>query len=289
MKYCPHCDMPFPSEASACPDCGLAPVIRNGLHHYSPEMATSGSGFRPEYFDELAGLEAANFWFRARNDLIIDAIKKHFPLRRNFLEIGCGTGFVLSGIGRAFPGIALSGSELFTQGLYHASRRLPQAQLMQMDARRIPYHEEFDIIGAFDVIEHIEEDTTVLNAIHRALVPGGAAIFTVPQHPWLWSYSDEYACHVRRYKRGELEEKLQAAGMDVVFSTSFVSLLLPLLAVSRLRNKNSIDQDATSELKLPPTANSALYSIMQFERELIRRGVRFPFGGTRLVCSVKCS
>lgn len=288
MKHCLRCDIPFASEASACPACGLAPVIKDGLSQHSPEMATSGSGFRPEYFDELAGLEAANFWFRVRNDLIVDAIKKHFRLRRNFLEIGCGTGFVLSGIGRAFPNMALFGSELFTQGLHHASKRLPQAELMQMDARKIPYHQEFDIIGAFDVIEHIEEDADVLTAIHRALVPGGAAIFTVPQHPWLWSRSDEYACHIRRYKHGELEKKLQAAGMEVTFSTSFVSLLLPVLAISRLRNQNSVTgQDAASELKLPSVVNAILYFIMQCERQLIRMGVRFPLGGTRLVCAVK--
>jgi SAM-dependent methyltransferase len=266
----------------------MAPEVCDGLTRHAPEMAQSGNGFRPEYFSELAKLEARNFWFRGRNNLIIDAINRCFPDPQNFLEVGCGTGFVLSGISRSFPRLKLYGSELFVEGLSHAALRLPQAHLMQMDARRIPYSEEFDLIGAFDVLEHIEEDDAVLAAIQRALVPGGGVIVTVPQHPWLWSQSDDYACHVRRYRRGELEEKMARAGMKVVFSTSFVSLLFPLLVVARFGTRHADpNRDPGAELKLGAATNSILYAVMQLERQLIRFGFRFPFGGTRLVCAVK--
>ncbi len=251
-------------------------------------MASSGEGFRPEYFDELARLESRNFWFRARSQLVIDAIGRYFPRCRNFLEIGCGTGYVLMGVGQAFPGMTLSGSELFVEGLTYAARRVPNAELMQMDARQIPYREEFDLIGAFDVIEHIEDHVAVLKAIHAALVPGGGVIITVPQHPWLWSRSDDYACHVRRYERGQMERLLEQAGMRVVFSSSFVTILLPLLAMSRLSSRTRDNGgDPAGELKLPAIANACLYGVMQVERLLIRLGVRFPFGGTRLVCAEK--
>jgi SAM-dependent methyltransferase len=287
MKYCLACATPFAATASACPSCGMAPEVKDGFPHHAPGMAVDGSGFRPEYFAELARLEASNFWFRARNNLIVDVLVKHRLLRRNFLEIGCGTGFVLSGIARAFPGIALSGSELFAEGLKHSAERLPGANLMQMDARTIPYQDEFDAIGAFDVIEHIEEDTAVIAAMKRALVPGGGALFTVPQHPWLWSDLDEHACHVRRYRRGELEGKLRDAGMKVIFSTSFVTLLMPLLAASRFRMRKSAEQAATAQLNPPAAINATLDFIMRCERQLIRMGIRFPFGGTRLVLAVK--
>ncbi|MEJ7745175.1 MAG: class I SAM-dependent methyltransferase [Luteimonas sp.] len=252
-------------------------------------MALSGVGFRPEYFDELAELEARNFWFRGRNNLVIDTIRRFFPAPRNFLEVGCGTGFVLSGIARAFPRTQLSGSELFLEGLVHAAQRLPEAHLMQMDARRIPYTAEFDLVGAFDVIEHIEDDDIVLLAINEALVPGGGVVLTVPQHPWLWSHSDDYACHVRRYRRGELEEKLARADFNVVYSTSFVTLLFPLLALSRLSSRQAAgpNHDPSAELKLGRITNAILYAVVQVERQLIRLGVRFPFGGTRLVFAVK--
>ena len=80
-----------------------------------------------------------------------------------------------------------------------------------MDARRIPYEAEFDVIGAFDVIEHIYEDAAVLQQMHRAVRPGGGIIVTVPQHRFLWSKQDEFSCHFRRYTRGELMSKVSCA------------------------------------------------------------------------------
>lgn len=247
-------------------------------------MAHDNAGFRPEYFAELARTEAANFWFRARNQLIVDTIRRRFPGKHDFLEIGCGTGFVLSGIAEAFPDMQLSGSELFPEGLPFAAARVPRARLMQMDARQIPFRDEFDLIGAFDVIEHIDDHVAVARAIHDALVPGGGAMFTVPQHPQLWSRADDIACHVRRYRPGELERLLEEAGFRIVYSTSFVSLLLPMLAASRLLGGRD---GGGAELELPRPLNALLYAVMQVERGLIRLGVRFPWGGTRLVCAEK--
>src|SRR5690606_22871969 len=116
-----------------------------------------------------------------------------------FLEIGCGTGFVLSGVADAFPAVRLFGSEIFTAGLEFAARRQPSVNFMQMDARSLPFLDEFDVIGAFDVLEHIVEDGQVLAQMREALKPNGIILLTVPQHEWLWSPVDEFACHVRRY------------------------------------------------------------------------------------------
>ena len=234
-------------------------------------------------------MEEGHFWFRARNELIVYMLCRFFPHARKMLEIGCGTGFVLRGITRARPDLRASGSEIFLEGLGFAAQRLPGADLFQMDARRIPYESEFDLIGAFDVVEHIEEDEQVLREIHRALKPAGGAIFTVPQHPCLWSSRDESACHVRRYRRGELDDKLRANGFTIVFSSSFVSLLLPLLAISRLRKGGPTAASAGLDGEFAPGAfvNSALYHVLRLESLLIRGGLRFPIGGTRLVAAVK--
>lgn len=66
-----------------------------------------------------------------------------------------------------------------------------------MDARRIPFEGEFDVIGAFDVLEHIEEDERVLGQLNAALRSGGGIIATVPQHQWLWSEMDTVSGHRR--------------------------------------------------------------------------------------------
>ena len=162
-----------------CADCGNSPVMIAGFKAFAPDLALENEGFREEYFGALAELEAGNFWFRARNDLIVWALQTYFPDRRTFLEIGCGTGFVLAGIHAADPSIELSGSEIFSAGLAFAAARVPSAQFSQMDARHIPFRDEFDVIGAFDVLEHIEDDESVIAEVGRALRPGGGFLVSV--------------------------------------------------------------------------------------------------------------
>lgn len=288
MKRCPNCASSYVSMDWNCPVCGFGPSQTGGFAILAPELAHGGAGYKPEAYAELATLEARNFWFRARNQLIIWAMQRHFPSMQRYMEIGCGTGFVLSGVAQAYAQARVTGSEIFSTGLPYALERVPNAELLQMDARHIPYEDEFDVIGAFDVLEHIEEDEMVLSEMTRALHPNGGIILTVPQHPQLWSRQDEYACHVRRYKMGELREKVRRAGFHIAFETSFVSLLLPAMAASRLmqsRRHEAIDEMA--ELRLPKLLNSTFEAMMKVERLLIRMGMRFPIGGSDLLVAKK--
>lgn len=152
----------------------------------------------------------------------------------------------------------------------------------------MPFSGEFDAIGAFDVLEHIEEDEDVLLQLHKALKPEGVLLLTVPQHPRLWSTSDEYACHVRRYTCAEVEVKIRAAGFQILKSTSFVTLLLPAMMVSRdVQKKNKLAYDPTSELKINPFLNKLFYGLMRLEFLGIKLGLSYPFGGSRLVVAKK--
>lgn len=284
MKQCLGCGARFPRAESACPACHAVPASINGFEAYAPEMAREGGGFKESHFAELAGVEAGHFWFESRNELIAWAINKYCARRESFLEIGCGTGYVLSGIAQRFAFERMLGSEIFSQGLQFAARRVPQADFIQMDARQIPYWGEFDVIGAFDVLEHIEEDTVVLAQMRQALKPEGMLLITVPQHDWLWSPSDDYACHVRRYSAKDCHAKIKAAGFRIVRSTSFVSLLLPLMMASRLKkSKQGADFDVTDEFKLSKPLNALLYRVMKGELAMIRAGINFAAGGSRFV------
>lgn len=257
---------------------------------FSPEFATISNGFKPGYFAQLATLEASNFWFRSRNRLIILALERYFPEARNFFEIGCGTGFVLSGIENKFPHLSFFGSEVSSTGLAYAGRRLKRAELFQMDARQIPFADEFDVIGAFDVLEHIKEDEQVLRQIYKAVNPGGGVILTVPQHPFLWSHQDDYACHVRRYRARELRARVKRAGFKMVKMTSFVSLLLPIMILSRLMKRNpALEYDPMSELKINPLINTLFEKILDLERWMILLGLSFPAGGSLLLIGHKVS
>lgn len=281
MKRCLACGHRFAAAGWDCPGCGRAPVERGGFPAFAPGAA--GASYDPALFARLAALEPGNYWFEARNRLIAWALARYFPGARSFLEIGCGTGFVLAGLRRARPDLALAGAEVFSEGLAHAAARVPGAALLQMDARRIPFEAEFDVIGAFDVLEHIEEDEAVLVEMHRALRPGGGLLLSVPQHPWLWSPADAHARHRRRYTRRELAAKLARAGFALRRATSFVALLLPALALSRIAGRRRRRADPLPELDVGRALNLALTGALALERGLIRAGLSFPAGGSLLV------
>jgi SAM-dependent methyltransferase len=289
MKRCLDCDAHYVSSLASCSSCGFSPVLVDGFHAYAPDFAHGGGGFKSSSFSVLARLEEDNFWFRARNQLILWALGEYCHNFQSFLEIGCGTGYVLSGVSKRFPCSTLHGSEIFTAGLNFAAARLPAANFMQMDARNIPFEEEFDVIGAFDVLEHIEDDERVLAQVHAALKTQGLMLLTVPQHAWLWSASDEYACHVRRYSASDLHKKIETAGFQIVRSTSFVTTLLPAMMVSRFLHKKVVDGsfDATAELKIPYWLNLLFFKLIYAEIVLIKKRFDFSVGGSRLVVAKK--
>jgi len=289
MKICASCNARFDSSEWVCPACGHVPPQVNGFPALAAELVNSSDGFHPEYFEQLASLEEGNFWFQSRNTLILLLLRQHCTKLESFLEIGCGTGFVLSGIASSFPSALLVGAEIYSSGLLYAAHRVHGAQFMQMDARKIPFESHFDALGAFDVLEHIQEDTIVLTQIYQALKPGGVLILTVPQHPHLWSSQDEMACHVRRYTAKELEQKVSSAGFDIVDRGSFVALLLPLMWLSRRFDKNNKDghHDPMAELRIGRIANRILSAIMFVELIFTRAGVRFPAGGSLFLVARK--
>lgn len=288
MKKCVNCKLPLEGDNWRCPKCGYAPLAERGIYRFAPAMDQVPEGFNPGQFEKLFELEARNFWFRSRSKLIHSMMRRYFQGAGNFLEIGCGTGYCLSRIEQEFPNLRLTGGEGISAGLHFASRRTKNASLMQMDARNIPYLDEFDLIGAFDVIEHIGEDELVLDQMYAATKKGGGLILTVPQHAWLWSYADEFTHHKRRYSARELASKVKTAGYEILRMTSFVSLLLPAMYLSRLKNKDrGRDADQTAELRLNGVLNFAFEIVMSIERGLISAGIPLGAGGSLLLMARK--
>jgi SAM-dependent methyltransferase len=287
MKICLACDNRFVATEWSCPKCRHCPPQEGGIALFAPSLVAGNSGFKPEYFRELATVEAGHFWFRNRNRLLIWAMHAYFPKAGRFLEIGCGTGFVLNGIRNEFPGMQLAGSELFLEALAFARARLPSVPLYQMDATRIPFAGEFDVVGAFDVLEHIDEDEKVLRQMDQAAKPGGGVLITVPQHPSLWSVADGRACHKRRYTRRELLGKVESAGFRVRRVTSFLTLLLPIMWLSRRRQDRHGRNAPNAEYQLRPITNRLLEAALRFESWLIRLGVGLPAGGSLLPVAQK--
>src|SRR3989338_2594918 len=245
-------------------------------------------GFDPSYFSKLFELEKKSFWFRARNKFILWALRRYFPDMCKFLEIGCGTGYVLSAIEKEFPGLDLYGGEFYDSGLQCARNRVRRASLIQVDAKAIRFRNEFDVIGAFDVLEHIPEDEVVLSEMFQAVRPGGGILLTVPQHPFLWSRFDVFSHHVRRYSAKDLGMKIERAGFRILSLKSFVSLLFPLLLLSRLKRSGARDAyDGFKELKVSQPLNFICEKVLDFERVMVSWGISFPFGGSLLLAARK--
>lgn len=281
---CPGCKSEINNWGGKCPICKFTIQNIHGFDAWAPELTKADTGifFDIANFKKLASLEEVSFWFLSRNELILWALGKYFSKFKYFMEIGCGTGFVLRAIEERFPAANLVGAELYVEGLKFAAQRCTGVRLIQMDARKIPYKQQFDVVGIFDVLEHIYEDELVLHSIGECVLPGGGLVITIPQHAWLWSSVDVAACHVRRYSAKEIEGKVVLAGFEIILSTSFVSFLLPAMFLARFMGRQP-EAEAQAELSINRYLNWIFRKIMKFEMALIRLGIHFPIGGSRLI------
>lgn len=290
MKVCLSCSSDLPDAGWSCPLCGWRAEQIGGILSFAPQLSGANDTYDPAWYEELVRLEAGNFWFVARNRLICALAKRYAPEQAKYLEIGCGTGFVLQMLRKAFPDWGIQAAETQFDGLAFAKSRLQSGALfLQMDACAIPFREEFDVIGAFDVLEHIQDDLAAIKQIYKALKNRGTLLLSVPQHRFLWSKYDETACHYRRYAAKDIERALAEAGFAILLSTSFNALPLPAMLLSRQLNNSRSDKsaDVLAELKISPLINKILAIALAVEFQLFKFGIHFPFGGSRIIVAQK--
>jgi SAM-dependent methyltransferase len=283
MKRCTACATGFELDSWRCPRCGGEPRTVNGIQTFALDKAC-GDGTDADYrWDALASAEADHFWFTSRNAVIGWALDTFFPAARSFFDVGCGTGGVPAYIARRKPAVRVTAADVMLAALETAHGRERRVTWIQADVLNPPFEQEFDVVGAFDVLEHLERDDEALAGMYRIVRPGGGAIITVPQHRSLWSAVDDFSRHKRRYSRNEAIEKTRRAGFEIVHATSFVSLLLPVLLLARRRRRDPRTFDPVAELRLPAPVNAAFGAVSAAERLLVTRRVSLPAGGSLLV------
>lgn len=262
--------------------------VIDGIKCYHPDVAEDYSSYPTSGFDVTDELEGGSFWVRSRTRvlrrMILDLAT---PLERaRVLEIGCGTGAFLQSLASE-PKLELLGSEIYLRGLKSATARNSGLEFIQLDASDIPFVAEFDVIGAFDVIEHIDDDMSVLRGVRQALKPGGHAVITVPQYPFLWGVLDEIVHHKRRYRRGELVGKALQAGFEVRFVSSFLFMLFPLMLLSRLLDRGGKqEQDVQAfdrRVRFPRWVNRIFDAVMRLDEAMIGWGWSLPWGGSLIL------
>lgn len=283
MQRCISCETRFESPAWTCPDCGFAPQ-GGSIPIFAPELTEGAGGDYPQetYADWRTYESHLGYWFRPRGHLIAWALHRHAPGARSFLDAGCGAGSVLESIRATNPGIELTGADASPGALKLLRARVSGVRTLQMDAGRIPFRDEFDAVGSFDVIEHLEDDLAAVTELAAAVRPGGAVLITVPQHHWLWSAEDEAGGHKRRYRRGELKAVIERSGLELEWITSYVFSLLPLMALVRLRRRKISAEIALEQARRPAPGARILEAVLRAEVGLTMRGVSWPAGGSLL-------
>lgn len=228
-----------------------------------------------DYKDYQAGQTADNFWFRAKYGLIHLLMEKNAaqgaaePLK--ILSIGTGTGDDLK-ILKQF------GNNYVTDILPEALAIVPDEDCFEKriaDACDLPYEDGFfDLVVSFDVFEHIEQDKKAVSEVYRVLKKGGKLVYSVPAGPGLFSSHDVALEHYRRYNKQMVKELFAAFNQVKLYSWN--TLLYPLIALSRIKNKNA--EPRVDHPKFPAFIDTLFYYLLCVDNFLIRRGLSLPVG-----------
>lgn len=262
----------------------------------SPKRTESHwSAFDAEGIRRLLAAEDRHFWFRARNRTI--AALAGQPIQRlgdgfRILEVGCGSGNVLRVLRDLAGGRGIvEGLELSTEAAAAARQRtgltITDGYLADLDPAAA-----FDVIAAFDVLEHIADEAGVLSQMRTRLRPGGCLILTVPAHQSLWSAFDVASGHERRYTLPTLSRALRGSGFRVEYATYFMSLLFPLMWVRRrLMHAEQRDMGALldSEFQIVPGLNEVAYELLRQEARVVRARRHLPVGASIAAIAVPIS
>lgn len=231
-------------------------------------------------YEKMYQLEESNWWYTGRRNLIIKAIGKFLngsgDKQLQILDAGCGTGInlrYLKAYGKAY------GLDISKEALKFSSIR-GSSPLICGSLDKLPLNsEQFDLVVALDVIEHIQDDLSAIRELNRVLRPGGCLIVTVPAFQFLWSNHDLAVHHKRRYTRSELCDILQRGGFSIKRATYWNFFLFLPVAVMRMFKRSTLckQENKTDLVELPAPINQIMHGLLQIENSILDR-LDLPFG-----------
>jgi ubiquinone/menaquinone biosynthesis C-methylase UbiE len=202
------------------------------------------------------------------------------------IDIGCSTGYLLEDLRRDIPDARLIGVDLVAQGLRKAHENVPDAELLQADACALPLKDaSVDAAVSANLLEHVPDDERALTEISRILRPGARAVIVVPVGPGNYDYYDRFLGHERRYAKGELVRKANAAGLAMLEDVHLGAPLYPAFWAVKQRNRRRYEHlhgealEAKVREDIERTTDSAIGRLAcHVEERLLAHGVRLPFG-----------
>lgn len=198
------------------------------------------------------------------------------------LDIGCGTGNNYNWLkhwGR------VTGLDTSPAALQYCRNRRAYDDLVQADGADLSSLNQFDLITAFDVLEHISDDTEALKNWFAVLKPNGYVFITVPAYQWLFSAHDKALHHHRRYSSQGVKQKFEQAGFKTKFISPFFFFTFPMLALVRLFTKTA--QPKTSYVKTSAGVSKFLVNLSKSEANFLAHGDKLPWGSSILVLAQK--
>jgi SAM-dependent methyltransferase len=235
-----------------------------------------------ELINTEKNLDDTYWWFVGRR-AILDRVLRRFGKRyRKAVDVGCGSGRNME---------LLSHHADWVVGVDRSSTALELAAAHGFattcaDAEAIPLADSsVDLLTAFDVLEHLDDDLAGLDEFHRVLRPDGLLLLTVPAYRFLWSEHDEALMHRRRYVASELHAKLTCCGFQVLKGSYAVFFtFFPIVAYRLFRGLVPKDPMApkASHIMLPGFLNQFLTALLRFEAWMLGP-VNLPWGTSILV------
>lgn len=291
MLICPHCkseNLIQNENEIICPTCNVKFPIIEGIPCFSFDEINNNTYFTKHLFPHLEGASDRHFWYLGRRLIIYNMIKNFSHKEMKMLEIGCGIGDVTKYLYR--KDIDIETSDIYLNVLKMLKGKLG-IKCYQLDAENIPFKEEYDIIGIFDVLEHIDNDNKVLKDINYALRKSGRVIITVPAFKFLWSYCDNVSCHKKRYVKKMLKKKLEENGFQIERISYMFFFISPLIMVSRIIGKFFVKKEkqqamVENELKIIPIINNVFYYLMKIEAYIVKY-LNLPFGTSLIAVARK--